>query len=294
MTEIRPCRPVDDASLFTLWSESLGRAWPLEAAAFAEVVQAGFVAVDAGRIVGVVALASAGSAASLQLLLVEPELRGRGIGAELHDVALEALSRRGATQLSLAGTPGKYFWPGLPAELSAARTFFETRGWEFGDTCRDLVRSLHDYETPAEVASTSAGIDCRRAGLGGRAALLEFEQLHFPHWQPYYASSAGLVSAIVAVDEQERLVGALLASDRGQPQLWHRLLGDDYGAIGAIGVADSVRGRGVGTALVAHACEQLRERGVGNCHIGWTELRSFYGLLGFLGWREYETATRKL
>jgi beta-N-acetylhexosaminidase len=55
-----------------------------------------------------------------------------------------------------------------------------------------------------------------------------------------------------------------------------------------------MRGRGIGTGIVAYACEQLRERGVGHCHIGWTVLLSFYGRLGFRPWRRYETAGRQL
>ena len=53
-----------------------------------------------------------------------------------------------------------------------------------------------------------------------------------------------------------------------------------------------MRERRIGTALVAYACEQLRDRGVVNCHIGWTPLLSFYGRLGFRPWRRFEMATR--
>jgi predicted N-acetyltransferase YhbS len=53
-----------------------------------------------------------------------------------------------------------------------------------------------------------------------------------------------------------------------------------------------MRERRIGTALVAYACEQLRDRGVVNCHIGWTPFLSFYGRLGFRPWRRFEMATR--
>jgi len=46
--------------------------------------------------------------------------------------------------------------------------------------------------------------------------------------------------------------------------------------------------------MVASACEQLRDRGVGNCHIGWTTELSFYGRLGFHPWRRYQTANHNL
>ena len=105
---------------------------------------------------------------------------------------------------------------------------------------------------------------------------------------------ARLERSVVAVDERGAVVGSLLAFDAAHPQLWRRLLGDDSGAIAAVGVHERVRNRGAGTALVAFASEQLRDRGVGRCHIGWTDRLSFYGRLGYRPWRRFERATLQL
>ncbi len=97
---------------------------------------------------------------------------------------------------------------------------------------------------------------------------------------------------IIAVDAEGIIRGALLIEcPTDGPSVWSELLGEDAGAIGAVGVAQDVREQGVGTALVAKACEVLRDAGVGNCHIGWTDLLSFYGRLGFRPWREYVRAS---
>jgi hypothetical protein len=46
--------------------------------------------------------------------------------------------------------------------------------------------------------------------------------------------------------------------------------------------------------LVARGAEIAKERGVGNCFIGWTTLRDFYGRLGFREWRSYAMNKREL
>lgn len=39
--------------------------------------------------------------------------------------------------------------------------------------------------------------------------------------------------------------------------------------------------------------EWLRQRGVGNCCIGWTWLLDFYGRLGYRPWRSYAMSWRE-
>lgn len=282
----------DGAAVFELWQRTLGLDWPVDPAEFAAVVREGFVALDGGRLAGVAAIAGGNDRASLQLLLVDPGLRRRGIGAQLHDAALSELARRGATRVHLAGTPDPYLWPGLPAEYQEAQGVLERLGWQFTEPCWDLVRTLRDFQRPAGIAQTPA-ITYRPATEADRAALSEFETTHFPEWAHYFAGEA-LASGFLALDERGGIVGSLIAADHRRPQQWRHLLGHDTGSIGAVGVAASGRQRGVGTAMLAHACESLRDRGVGHCHISWTTLLSFYGRLGFVPWRRYESASRNL
>ena len=64
--------------------------------------------------------------------------------------------------------------------------------------------------------------------------------------------------------------------------------------IGCVGVAGGQRGAGVGSAMVAKASELLRDAGARTGHIGWTERERFYGRLGYLSWRRYHMAHRRL
>ena len=284
---------VDGDEAFELWGQSIGGSWPVERQDFDVIVHEGFVAHLDDQIAGVVAFARLDSVASLQLLLVAAGMRRRGVGSRLVEATLAALATDGVTEVRLGGTPGAYFWPGLPPELVAAQSFFERFGWNFGDPCWDLVRSLTDYETPSDV-EPPAGITLRWAAGDEHQRLLEFERTNFPSWEGYFASDRSLERTIVAVDETEGIVGSLLAEDARFPPLWRHLLGADSGSIGAVGVDKRVRERGIGTALVAYACEQLRNRKVVNCFIGWTPLLAFYGRLGFLPWRRFEMATCRM
>jgi len=281
----------DRAAVYALWQRSLGRAWPLDRTELAEVMGDTLVAFVGGRLAGAAAVAHAGRRASLQLLLVDPDLRRQGIGRRLHDAALDHLVRLGAQSVRLGGTPGPYLWPGLPADLAEARPILERWGWTFGYTCWDLVRELADYETPTDVARRGSAFTYRWASGADRDRLAAFEALHFPEWAAYFDGDA-LETAVIAVDDNGAIVGSLIATDHRHVRA--RVLGEDGGTIGAVGVAEADRGRGVGTAMVAYACEQLRDRDVGNCHIGWTTELPFYGRLGFHPWRRYETANRSL
>jgi GNAT superfamily N-acetyltransferase len=284
---------VDSDAAFELWGRSIGRSWPVEHEDFDAIVHEGFVALLDDQIAGVVAFARLDSVASLKLLLVDAGVRRRGVGSRLIETTLAALAAGGVTEVRLASTPGPYFWPGLPPDLTDARSFFERYGWKFGDPCWDLVRSLTDYQTPDDV-ERPVGITFRWAAGDDREQLLDFERTNFPSWYSDFASDRTLVRSIVAVDESGKIVGSLLAEDARHPPLWRNLLGADSGSIGAVGVEERMRERRIGTALVAYACEQLRDRGVVNCHIGWTPFLSFYGRLGFQPWRRFEMATRSM
>ena len=58
--------------------------------------------------------------------------------------------------------------------------------------------------------------------------------------------------------------------------------------------AEAARGAGVGSAMVARASELLRDAGTRACQIGWTRRERFYGRLGYVLWRRYHMARRRL
>jgi GNAT superfamily N-acetyltransferase len=79
-------------------------------------LDAAFVAEVDGRVVGVVQVDDEGE---LRGLNVEPAAQGAGLGAALHDFALEELRRRGVAEATL--------W--VFEANGHARGFYERRGW---------------------------------------------------------------------------------------------------------------------------------------------------------------------
>lgn len=59
------------------------------------------------------------------------------------------------------------------------------------------------------------------------------------------------------------------------------------GIIGCVGVDESHRSRGVGLALLCHAMEHMKKRGVETVFVDSTNIVDWYGKVGFRKWKEY-------
>jgi len=126
------------------------------------------------------------------------------------------------------------------------------------------------------------------------ADLLRFERREFRGWEQSTRFMIGCreTDHLIIVKRGRRIIGLLQTFSprsrmRAANVVWERLLGEDVGGMGAVGIARNERGKGLGLALVAVASKVLKERGVGNAHIDWTGLVDFYGKLGYKPWREY-------
>ena len=311
---VRPFVAAQDMdAAFALWQAAVGDTWPLTAAQFQRLFadtdpafgRAHFVVEAGSGVVGFVATQlpppapGAPLEGHLPALLVAPPVQRQGIGAALHDHALAHLRARGARRVRVGGGVPR-LWPGVPTNLPAALPFFRRHGWAFTETSHDLVRDLRDERAATPVPP---GDDVMIA-IGTAAdmpELLAFERREFPSWQAAYAHIARLgdyADFVIARRAGGVIVGALiLFTPQSHPErsdvLWMRLLGADCGGVGAVGVAASERGHGIGTALVAHGSEVLRARGVGNSCVGWTWLLDFYGRVGYRPWRSYAMSWRE-
>jgi ribosomal protein S18 acetylase RimI-like enzyme len=302
---IRPYRAADFDALYTIWQSTLGESWPLTADDLRHMVsgyaryQDGdhFVAEADGQVVGFVATQHNGKAGGIPFLIVNPDRQRQGIGRQLNTAAITHLQQQGIEKISLAHGGGDYFWPGVPLNCPDALDFFKACGWSFLYNSYDMTQDLADYQTPVRVMERAArlGIDIRlTASPQEAAAVVAFEQRMFPSWFGYYQATANAASysQILAAWDGETVVGALLIdkadTSRFDPNtVWHVILGDNMGSIGAVGVDETRQSQGIGLALVAAASEILQGRGVRQCVIGWTDLLGFYGRVGYCEWRAY-------
>lgn len=301
----------DTAPAYLLWQLALGREWPIDFQRFQDILSAPhaqhFVARENGQVIGFAATLQGQSwgewVGHLLVLLVAPTRQGQGLGRALHERALDHLRDSGAHTVQLGGLSPR-FWCGVPANLPHARTFFQERGWEFGPTVYDLTQDLSQYTTPPAIYQRIAAqqITLAPAVQADGPEILAFEGREFPNWLKHYERDSRLgdyQDILVARDQSGQVVGTLLMSTpQSHPErtdvVWRVQLGADAGSIGAVGVAASEQGRGIGIALVARASDLLKERGVRNCYIDWVEITDFYAKLGYQKWRAFDMSMREL
>lgn len=299
----------DLAPAFNLWQITAGEHWPIDFLRFRQVLAAPqalhIVAKARGHLVGLAVgnLSQDSPTGYLQALLVAPAWQRQGLGTALHQAALQQLRATGAAYAHIGGLLPR-FWCGLPANLPAARAFFSRHGWEFDQPVYDLVQDLRHYRTAPAVYQRVAeqGITLQEGRAEDVPEVLDFARREFPSWLHHYAHCAHLgdyQDILCARQRDGRIVGSLLmytshSHETRTDVVWRVLLGYDAGALGAVGVASAAQGRGIGLALVAHASDCLKGRGVSNGYIDWVQRTDFYAKLGYTTWRAFFTSRREL
>ncbi|HVT13042.1 MAG TPA: GNAT family N-acetyltransferase [Fimbriimonadaceae bacterium] len=220
-------------------------------------------------------------------------------GVDLMTQAKRAVADRGAMQL-LFGMDSRHFFPGCPEDCHNLCSFLMVEGFEKTGGHFDLERDLGDYVMPVEPA---AGVEYRMASESDLQSLKAFFEEEFPgRWRHDVLekiSVEGADKTCFGAFEGKRAVGFALIQDWTHRQpiggaVWHQALGEKWGALGPIGVAESERGRGLGHSVLGMALSNLKSRGVRNCIIDWTTLEEFYGRHGFQISRRYKAASLRL
>jgi ribosomal protein S18 acetylase RimI-like enzyme len=316
---IRPYDPSrDEGYVYGLWQETLGSLWPVSQAAFHhktvdnEAYRSGdhFVAEIGGTIVGFVATqvrtvpGEDHPRGQLMVLLVDPRHQRRQIGRALLDHALASLRRKSVIEAQLGSGGLAYFWAGAPTNLPDAWAFFQACGWSETVRSFDLVRELGDYVTPPEVYERvrAANVSLVDAAAADIPAILAFEARYFPAWLRYYemaVEQGAHADIVLARDAGGTIVGTSYVTDfrteSGRVDfVWQPLLGDNTGGVGTLGVAETMRGRGIGLALAARVTERLQSQGLATSYIGYTWLVDWYGKLGYRVWRDYHLSQKSL
>lgn len=312
MVTIRPYQPeADESAVCALWQNALGSVWPIPRDIFRFITVGNLayrpgdhlVAFIGNDLVGFVGYQAVPPRGALLVLLVSPQHQREGIGNQLHTQALAALKERGCKQVQLASGALFNFWPGIPLNLPSAWFFFQSCGWAEHERTFDLVCDLHTYKTPSWVMDRvhQADTTIHVATHEDSAAILAFEALHFPQWVPYYQQviSSTIDNVVVAKHVSGSIVGASflrlpfdLGGARDLP--WTLKLGENTGGVGPLGVAEPMRGRGVGLALAAKVTELLQVRNIATSYVGYTWLVDWYGYLGYSVWSEYRLSRRTL
>jgi ribosomal protein S18 acetylase RimI-like enzyme len=291
---VRPFHRGDDLDrVAELWRATLEPDWPVLPDGLA-ILRAGYVADRAGRMVGMIGTDSLGS---VTFVAVTPEHQRQGIGRQLVDRAVADFRRAGLQAVAAGSGSHGRIWPGVPTDQANAVAFFDALDWRKDYVVTDLVQDLQAAGLPDRLApfSPAVGVGIELADpLDPRqtAAVLEFEDTHFPQWSPTFRDSGDEV--LTAHDPAGTILATLLLAGPGRASRYWPLLGDDCATIGCVGVSPDHEGKGLGSALVAAATRLLAARGAGMCHIDWVVRVDFYRRLGYRPWRTFSMRTLSL
>ena len=205
---------------------------------------------------GAVAAVVRGTVGYLRLLVVTPRARRHGAGRELLGAAEAWMIERGATELRVGAEAPYYLWPGVPVEATAALALLETSGYDDAGAVLDMVCSTDLHADPP------AGIDVRVVDDGGAVTALVDRE--WPWWRDE-------VDRAIA---QGGCVGAFAADGTAVGFGCHSV--SRAGWIGPIGTDPAAGRGGVGAAVMAGLCAELRLRGHTETEICWVGPIAFY------------------
>jgi GNAT superfamily N-acetyltransferase len=215
-------------------------------------------------------------------------------GVDLLSEVKRVLRNRGIQRV-VFGQDSRHFFPGCPTDQRWLSDFLTIEGFQEGDEVVDLERDLTGFASKYPVPE---GCTVRELVPDDAPELRRFLEREFPgRW--YFdahakASAEGIGKTVVGLFEGGELNGFAIIQE-GSHRLpiggavWRNSLGEDWGALGPIGVSASRRGGGRGYGLLGAALEILAKRGAKQTIIDWTTLMEFYGAHGFVPTRTYRS-----
>jgi GNAT superfamily N-acetyltransferase len=248
----------------------------------------------------------------LSFIVVDEAASRKGVGSALLG-RIESWLAESHTPLLHLGSDTYHFFPGLPLDTSPAsvalEAFLEARGFKKSDARveEDLIADLQklDLRSLERKSPLARGYRFRLYEESLREATERFLHTEFPgRW--YFDTVEALDAGMRGIDLgllQEEASGAIVGFSRiydeespvlGPGLYWRGLMGTSPGALGPIGVALSVRGKGLGLALLRLCVQELAGRGVRNMVIDWTDLGTFYAKMGFVPWKAYRYCSKEL
>lgn len=206
---------------------------------------------------------------NIRLLVVAPEQQRRGLGLALVAAAEMALQSQGVQRVRLAAGVPRYLWPGIDIAWTPARSLAARAGYRVVDTAVNMAlpTNLH--------VRVPRGIELHPLGPDEHAPLAALVDANWPMWstEVNLALSHGRVFGAWS---GHRMVGFIAHSAMRR------------GWISPMGTITEVSGQGVGSALLAVACEDLARSGVDVATIAWVGPQEFFARHGARVTRRFE------
>lgn len=217
----------------------------------------------------------------IRLLCVSPEYRNSGVGIGLLKECEDIIRSGGHDRAILGGTDSQLFI-GVPENFS----FFEKAGYISDGGCMEKTMRFDGYD------AEKLGLRLYPEGItfgffeGDREELRKSVALVDDEWVQYFDDECPVFCAF----EDGKPVGFTIMGYDDLCVLSGE--GERVGSIGCVGVMPSVRKRGIGIAMAAHACTILKEIGCTRLFIHYTHLVNWYERLGCKTFLEYKFAEK--
>lgn len=248
------------------------------------------VSEDGGKVLGFIYSPAVGEVAFVNVIFVDPDHRGRGIGTGLLQSALDAHRKAGRRSVLVSGGP-RYFFPGIDVEAyGRAIDFFRKNG--FTELNRDSVamgRSLVGYQIPGQVLKAEKGLEeegifVRHLEPRHLLGLRLFLRDNFPAWEEV---------ARETIERHPRELDLIVVALR-----WGEVVGYCQCAsdgllehFGPFGVREDMRGKGIGAVMFHKCLHWIQAKGCKNVWFAWGGGRnySFYARHGMAATRRFAT-----
>lgn len=228
---------------------------------------------------------------------VHPDHRGRGVGEELLERAVEYVRSRAGAWVNVAAYAPAYFVPGVDREAyPEAAALLAARGFTRQYTASAMALELSTYRTPEGVirlarARRAEGFRVGAAGPDDLPEVLDLAGDFAPDWAAAIREAVlryGRPDRVRIVRNERELVGfAIYGAYRGLRERF-----------GPFGVAASERGTGLGAILLHDTLTAMRSEGAQSAWFLWTDEDSPAGRLyrrsGFTITRRFEVLRRDL
>lgn len=211
----------------------------------------------------------------VRLFAVERQYRRRGLASSLLTRLEDLVRQKGAAEMAILHPSPGYFTPGLDPRYTAALCMLHRCGYERSNVVVNMVvpldQRLRDFAAEAQEAErhiAAQGLIIRRAGRGDQPAMRAWMQHHFPGgWEMEVDLTFDNVDPIptwIAL-RNATVVGFAVYDVEMFP-----------GGFGPTGVEESVRGLGLGRALMLRTLADMHTRGYTECEIAWVGPVAFY------------------
>jgi GNAT superfamily N-acetyltransferase len=239
-----------------------------------------------GRGAVVVSLRRAGSTpltGFVQLLVVHPSCRRRGIARSLLEAAHDRAARAGASLMQVGGAAPSYLFTGVDSRWTEALCCFEALGYRRTGVELDLACPTRGSTRQLAPAGVTLGPVSSDADL---AALLEWSNSHWPSWTAEFRR-AGEAGTVVMARLDPPADGHALAAVTGHTSGDYASVGGRVvaaaahsvgrtGVVGPVAVEPGQQGRGIGAALMAVVLRELSVAGLATAEIAWVSSVRFY------------------